>query len=293
MAEKTEDRGSRIDNTAPAMVAHQEQHPPETGKPLSAEDVILALENRGIAVPEELILATRYSTNRGAVDIWAQRAATVTSAEELLKVKTSTPLRPVFPSQGNDYSDAFWAHLYSNMCNFGMREVQVIWSRYSVFMLANSITLSFAAKGMLLGQETTESLGLLSVAGSILCVCWYLMNYFGWKNQDFWYWHASRVRFILADMRMPTEPWERMTIPPLPSGNIYGYAQVVVLMFGGAYGYLLFGTLSPDLGPRVAGALIWFLLLYFFDIQLSKYARTETRAKPETETIQPRGRPLE
>ena len=169
------------------------------------------------------------------------------------------PRQDVPPHDGVEYSDIFWSSLYATLSGFGFAEVQLIWMRYSAFLVAHSAFIGLIGRGSF---PDPSLVAILAVAGLVLTGLWMAMNSLGWMNQNFWYWHAARLKFTGLNGPLPTDSFAQEDVPK-PSGDIFRIAQGVPAVFVAAYavvmesalGRLGFGTLWATL-LSLAAALV-------------------------------------
>jgi hypothetical protein len=110
--------------------------------------------------------------------------------------------------------------LYTNILDFVKTEISVIWTRYSAFLIV--IGFIVAAKT----QKETDELMLTgtNIIGIITCIIWYMMNFFGWYNQNYLYTKAYEL--IKSDTGLDTLH-NKLSFPQIrkPNGPIYILAQ--------------------------------------------------------------------
>ena len=157
------------------------------------------------------------------------------------------------PHDKERYSDIYWASIYGTLCSFGQNETRLIWMRSSVFLVVHGTLMHLTVTRT---SENTEPVPILilTALGVALAFIWYLMNYWGWMNQDRWYWLAARLHFTEVHVLLPTDFWATDE-PPKPGGEIYCATQVTATAFVLAYSALL-GFALNQLGNAVWIAIL-------------------------------------
>ena len=141
------------------------------------------------------------------------------------------------------------ATLYRAAVSFGTNETQLIWTRYTGFLVING----FFTNALLSNWDPPQnSLPLLIGALALLVnAVWHTLNFSGWLNQIRWYRIAGNLDESLGQ-------WK------LPCGWIYWLAQLVPTGFSiGAAICLAKGLARPGLGFYEAGyisAAVWIVV---------------------------------
>lgn len=130
----------------------------------------------------------------------------------------------------NDHTDCFYVSLYDTIVSSGLNEQLLIWMRYSAFLVFHGFILNVITRDQLQPGFTL----CLSVLGMICSTMWYIMNFMGWLNQNFWFKRAQSLPFNKLTVRLPTEWWgEKEALKP--TGRIYAIAQIIPVFFLFAY----------------------------------------------------------
>lgn len=125
------------------------------------------------------------------------------------------------------------ATLYRAIISFGTQETQLIWARYTGFIVINGFFVN-----VLLTKWQKHDMCPLIIVG-VLCFLvngiWHILNFSGWHNQNLWYHKASKLNSSFDKFNLPTDffkEWHR------PDGWIYWLAQTIptLFSFGGILG---------------------------------------------------------
>jgi len=148
------------------------------------------------------------------------------------------------------------ATLYRAAISLGTQETQLIWTRFTGFVVINGFLINAVVQWPTSHASVGGSSVLLVVAifGLLLNTVWHILNFAGWQNQNLWYHYASG---LIGDTKLalPTDQFKEKI--RCPFGWIYWLAQSVPkLFFLGSTSCLYFALLEcgPYL-PVVAAVL--------------------------------------
>ncbi len=130
----------------------------------------------------------------------------------------------VHAQTGKNHSESVYASLYNTFSAFGLNEQNLIWIRYSGFLVLQGFIINAAI------AARDQAIILLSLAlfGIACSTTWHILNFAGWLNQNVWFSIAAGIKFTKATIPTPTTYWE-MERSKKPTGIIYGIAQSVPL----------------------------------------------------------------
>ncbi len=129
--------------------------------------------------------------------------------------------KPVDPNQ----LDAPTATLYRAAISLGAQETQLIWSRYTGFIVMNGFFISALTNEKV--RDQSEILALLGIAALFLNCIWHILNYAGWQNQNLLYRRAANL--FESDIGLLTDHFRDRNFKPV--GWIYWLAQTIPTMF--------------------------------------------------------------
>ena len=140
--------------------------------------------------------------------------------------------------EGKKDPDEFWsapalATLYRAALSMATQETQLIWTRYTGFLVLNGFLVTAYTETTLRSQGsatvgqgpdpwTVSVIGLLSV---LLNAIWHALNFAGWQNMCLLYHRAASVSSRLKSLSLPTDYFKEQI--PTPWGWIYWLAQAV------------------------------------------------------------------
>lgn len=122
------------------------------------------------------------------------------------------PVKPTGQPTGDNYSDIALTNLYSATVHQFMTEGQLIWSRFSAMLVANSIIFILAGPAIREPQRILNVLLMLSagIFGLLISIVWLMLNNRSLKIQR--YWRDCANMFSWKDYPNPTkyvyERWE-------------------------------------------------------------------------------------
>jgi hypothetical protein len=122
-------------------------------------------------------------------------------------------------------SEARDATLYRAAISIGVQETQLIWSRYTGFIIMNGFLVSVLTNEMIRGRG--ELLVIIGVITLVLNSVWHTLNYSGWHNQNLFYCQAANL--FTSDVGLVTDHFRTRNC--LPFGWIYWLAQTIPTMF--------------------------------------------------------------
>lgn len=165
--------------------------------------------------------------------------------------------------------EPYLATLYRTAIALVAAELQLIWTRYTGFIIMNGFLVNIVAQqwtqntGGQPALVSTVVLGLVGALGLLLNSAWHILNFSGWQNQNLFYYHAHRL--LGQSIGLVTDQFDR---PRLPSGWIYWIAQVIPTIFSlGASGCLGLVAIKSWgftwCGATVASALLWLAFVAF------------------------------
>jgi hypothetical protein len=125
------------------------------------------------------------------------------------------------------------ATLYRAALSMATQETQLIWTRYTGFLVLNGFLITaytettlrgrgLAANGQGPDPWTVSVIGLLSV---LLNAIWHALNFAGWQNMCLLYHRATAISPHLKALTLPTDYFKDRI--PTPWGWIYWLAQAV------------------------------------------------------------------
>lgn len=165
----------------------------------------------------------------------AQKQDTKTQAEPVISVLPTA-------KEAGKYTDIALTGLFNAHVALVNSERQVIWQRYNVMILANTVVVSYVA------QSDTQSLETLFASGFglLLCGLWWFMTVAGWNvfnmysdkaKRFYWLDGINRTEvimnpFIVHDEDAKKWPFtHRKTQRKFKGGPIYIYAILVIMLF--------------------------------------------------------------
>ena len=83
------------------------------------------------------------------------------------------------------------ATLYRAAISIGAQEAQLIWTRYTGFIIINGFLITALSDGDI--RKQTIILALLGVIALVLNCIWHTLNYAGWRNQYLFYRQAGKL----------------------------------------------------------------------------------------------------
>jgi hypothetical protein len=117
------------------------------------------------------------------------------------------------------------ATLYRAAISLGAQEAQLIWTRYTGFIVMNGFLVSSLAQKEI--REQGYVLALLGVIAIILNCVWHVLNYSGWHNQHLFYRQAGNL--FSCNLGLLTDYHREGN--RCPGGWIYWLAQTIPVMF--------------------------------------------------------------
>jgi hypothetical protein len=160
--------------------------------------------------------------------------------------------REILPKDGK-YVDQFWSGMFGTLCTFGQGEARLVWMRYSAFLVVHGLIFNVLKDHL---SEDGWLLAIIGFSGLILCGVWAILNYAGWKNQNFLYWQAWHLKF--DNLTLPTDAFGGQQ-PPAPGDIIYWTAQSLPALLGIVYCvciYLGAGSITTSIICRSAIAVL-------------------------------------
>jgi hypothetical protein len=135
--------------------------------------------------------------------------------------------REILPKDGNGYVDQFWSGMFGTLCTFAQTEARLVWMRYSAFLIVHGLLFNFVKDNL------SNHLVLLvaGIVGLVICGVWAFLNHCGWANQNLCLWHASRLKFRMDNLTLPTDAFAGAQ-PPSPGDSIYWTAQTLPIVLG-------------------------------------------------------------
>jgi hypothetical protein len=156
------------------------------------------------------------------------------------------------------------ATLYRAAISLGAQEAQLIWTRYTGFIVMNGLLVSVLSNKDI--REQTTILAALGFIALVLNCIWHVLNYAGWQNQHLFYRQAGNL--FDSDIGLLTDCFRTKDFKP---GWIYWLAQTIPIIFsliaipcvsiaassvafaGGLVEYKLIAIAAP----WVIGAVLW------------------------------------
>jgi hypothetical protein len=117
------------------------------------------------------------------------------------------------------------ATLYRAAISLAAQETQLIWTRYTGFVIMNGFLVTALVNEKI--REQSEVLGLLGVIALVLNCVWHVLNYTGWHNQHLLYRLAGNL--FDFELGLLTDLYRRGKL--YPDGPIYWIAQSIPMMF--------------------------------------------------------------
>jgi hypothetical protein len=117
------------------------------------------------------------------------------------------------------------ATLYRAAVSLAAQETQLIWTRYTGFIIMNGFLVTALVNEKI--REQSEVLGLLGVIALVLNCVWHVLNYTGWHNQHLLYRLAGNL--FDFDLGLLTDSYRKGKL--YPDGPIYWLAQGIPMMF--------------------------------------------------------------
>jgi hypothetical protein len=172
--------------------------------------------------------------------------------------------------QGSDLQPAI-ATLYRAIISFGTQETQLIWARYTGFIVING----FFVNVLLPKWEHDDISPLIFVVVLSLLVnaIWHILNFSGWQNENLWYHLASKLNSSFDKFKLPTDCFKEWRSP---NGWIYWLAQTIPTLFSIGGALCLQRALSLCI---ITTILIW--LGYALFVVVIEYSFIWRRAKKD------------
>jgi hypothetical protein len=166
------------------------------------------------------------------------------------------PKQKVNPDSGKDYSESVYASLYNTYASFGQNEQNLIWMRYSGFLVLQGFIVNAIATG------TYQAIIFLALAlfGIACTTTWHVLNFTGWLNQNVWFSIAAGIKFTKITVPTPTTYWE-IERSKKPTGKIYHIAQSVPLALILVYAVIAAIALEELIGTWELATAIALLLV--------------------------------
>lgn len=117
------------------------------------------------------------------------------------------------------------ATLYRAAISVGVQETQLIWTRYSGFIIMNGFIVS-----ALINEKIRDNDAILAFVAIMLLVLngvWRILNFAGWQNQQLFYRQAGRL--FDSDIGLVSDHFRTKNYTPV--GWIYWIAQTIPTMF--------------------------------------------------------------
>lgn len=154
--------------------------------------------------------------------------------------------------------EASTATLYRASVSFGTQETQLVWTRYTAFVVMNGFLVNAVVNAVLVHNAPTIqawTLSCVGVIGLFINSVWHMLNFFGWQNQNRWYNVASHILDSswkeeakddsgeppASDPPRNAESKQKFRLPTdwysdfrQPFGVIYRLGQVIPIGFAGA-----------------------------------------------------------
>lgn len=119
------------------------------------------------------------------------------------------------------------ATLYRAALSVGTQETQLIWTRYTGFVIMNGFIVNSLGDGK--HWDVTAIVFLIGVIALVLNSVWHVLNYVGWQNQILWYRQAAGL--FEGETGLITDFFRN---EPLNTTDwIYWLAQTIPLLFSG------------------------------------------------------------
>jgi hypothetical protein len=142
-------------------------------------------------------------------------------------------------------SDAAMAVLFQTHVSICINSANLVWQRFSIMVIANSIIFSFL---------TNKQGGVVifgTFFGFFLCALWYLLIAEKWSF--FQRWMALSRRFIFPTLEEEANPHRHIKQRPLKNAGKAWYAAcAIIILFAGAYAFLLIWNVAstPSTAPK-------------------------------------------
>lgn len=137
---------------------------------------------------------------------------------------------PTAPGRKARYTDISLTNLFMASVNMINVEKQLIWNRYTAFLVGNTIVFNLLSKDI---SDRFIKVGAC-IFGVILCLMWYLITYIGWLNLTS---RINRTRAFIWNKYI--NPLEFGTTPGISSGKrsdiIRNIAFCVIVLFAFVY----------------------------------------------------------
>jgi len=117
------------------------------------------------------------------------------------------------------------ATVYRAAISLGAQEAQLIWTRYTGFIIMNGFLITALSNGDIRKQNII--LALLGVIALILNCIWHTLNYAGWRNQHLFYCQAGNL--LDSNIGLLTDHFKTRDFKH--GGLIYWLAQTIPTMF--------------------------------------------------------------
>lgn len=178
--------------------------------------------------------------------------------------------------QGSASPPTGWVNLYAAVIGEGRQETSLIWMRYSAFLVAHSLLMQPLLRDWRLSTTAPPQLVPptivipAAIAGLLLTMLWWFLNYAGWSNQNLKYTYAFRVQPPGVDPSWLPTNWWRDSDKRRPWGPIYWTAQACPMMMALAYCIFL-GWGIYSLGASVNCAVLAALLAAAMAVSLTAW----------------------
>jgi hypothetical protein len=122
------------------------------------------------------------------------------------------------------------ATLYRASVSLGTQETQLVWARYTGFLILNGFLINayIASWTEHLSGEAPKRGAILfaiGILGLLVNAIWHVLNFSGWQNQNLFYYQAANVSDVFSRFQLPTDPFKQKVHRPY--GWIYWLAQCV------------------------------------------------------------------
>jgi len=175
---------------------------------------------------------------------------------------------------------------YSTLSNYGLTEASLTWNRYAAFLVLEGFFLA----GALHFMDPDKGygfplLGITACIGLLITMLWYLLNFYGWLNQNVFYYYASQVK--IKGAKLPTDKYNyhlngKKPLKALrPKSVIYIIAQLVLYLLMLVYSIMIIYGFSELKVPswNLFGAGILILLISIALLQIIEKISLKRRVK--------------
>jgi hypothetical protein len=126
----------------------------------------------------------------------------------------------------DDWPEAALATLYRASISLGTQEQQLIWARYTGFLVLNGFFVSaYTASWGKHPPDGTCVLLAVGILGLVINAVWHILNFSGWQNQCLFFHQVANVSKRLSIFKLPTDIFRENVLRP--GGLIYWSAQTV------------------------------------------------------------------